>query len=119
MKQNQQSTNLKKVYPRRIGNSPQDATSFHAGQALWSKQNLPDIFYMLHPTKEWRKHAFSRRPDVKRDQARMWCGNWNPTKGSDHDHCWTSKYYQIRSAQTKNMSSLSSGDALMVASGGM
>ncbi|MCJ1286780.1 hypothetical protein MMC26_006126 [Xylographa opegraphella] len=57
------------VYPRRIGNSPQDVTSFHPGQALWSKRNLPDIFYVLWPTKEWKKHAFSKRPDKKRDQA--------------------------------------------------
>ena len=69
IKQNQGSTNHLKVYPRRIGNSPQDVTSFHPGQALWSKQELPDIFYILKPSKEWKKHAFSKRPDKKRDQA--------------------------------------------------
>ncbi|MCJ1400122.1 hypothetical protein MMC11_003326 [Xylographa trunciseda] len=57
------------VHPRRTGNSPQDVTSFHPGQALWSRDNLPETFYVLLPTQGWKTHSYSKRPDKKRDQA--------------------------------------------------
>ena len=65
----QELANFLQVYPRRVGNSPQDVTSFHPGQALWSKMNLPDIMYVLKPSKEWTKFTYSPKPKKKRDEA--------------------------------------------------
>ncbi|MCJ1249341.1 hypothetical protein MMC30_006564 [Trapelia coarctata] len=57
------------LVPRRTGNSPQDVTDFHPGQADWSRDNLPNILYLLESPPA--RNAFKRtgKPGPKRDQA--------------------------------------------------
>lgn len=55
------------VVPRRTGNSTQDVTSFHPGQAQWSLDHLPDVMYTLNPPPGWEKFSKSRLPRQKRD----------------------------------------------------
>jgi len=55
--------------PRRVGNSPQDVTDFHPGQADWSHDNLPSVLYMLESPQSWKDFKQTRKPKPKRDQA--------------------------------------------------
>ena len=53
--------------PRPTGNSPADATTFHPGHRLISINNLPDIFYVLYPPREWHNFKDSPKPAQKVD----------------------------------------------------
>ena len=57
------------VVPRRTGNSPQDVTDFHPGQANWSRDNLPNVLYMLESPPARNAFKGTRKPLPKRDQA--------------------------------------------------
>ena len=50
-----------------MGNSPQDVTSFHPGQAQWSLDRLPDVMYILRPPPEWETFSKSSLPRQKLD----------------------------------------------------
>ena len=50
-----------------MGNSTTDVTSYHPGMHYWSRENLPNILYMLEPPKSWDKFRVSGRPRQKRD----------------------------------------------------
>lgn len=61
------SNKILSVVPRRTGNSPQDVTSFHPGQAQWSLDHFPSVMYLLNPSHEWKEFAKSKLPCQKRD----------------------------------------------------
>lgn len=55
------------VVPRRTGDSTQDVTSFHPGQARWSLDHFSNVMYTLKPPLEWVMFSKSQLPRQKRE----------------------------------------------------